>query len=108
MAYYLGDEDHVDFDVYQFSKEGLSEDLAHYVMDEASEYEGTIQVVANDMINDIPVAWYRTLEDYEGVTYTTDTYIMDTGDEYVEVVFWFESDADIVRSHDIINTLREE
>ena len=108
VAYYLGSDDLVDFDVYHFTKEDLNPDLTRFAMEEAASYENTTEVVGNDMINDIPVAWYRAIEDYEGVQYTTETYILDAGDSYVEIVFWMEDDEDVERAIEIMDTLREE
>ena len=108
VAFYEGEDDLPDFDVYHFAKDGVDPDLTAYAMDEAAEYKGVTEVVGGDMINDIPVAWYRAVEEYEGETYVTRTYILDAGDSYVEVVFWMEDDEEIDRVIEIMDTLREE
>ena len=108
VAYYEGQDDEPDIDVYYFAKEDVDPDLTAYAMDEAAEYEGVTEVVGNDMINDIPVAWYRAVEEYEGEVYVTRTYILDAGDSYVELVFWMKGEEDIDRVTEIMDTLREE
>lgn len=90
VAYWQSEETLLDFDVYQFSKEGLSERLADYVADEASGYDGISEIVPETTVNDIPVGWYRTVEEYDGQSYNTLTCVLDAGTEYVEIVFWLD------------------
>ncbi len=89
VAYWVSDETLLDFDVYQFSKEGLPGDLADYVAQEAEKYNASA-MDTQAMVNDIPVGWYRAVEAYDGVDYETLTCAMDAGDEYVEIVFWLD------------------
>lgn len=89
VAYWVSDETLLDFDVYQFSKEGLPEDLADYVAKEAEKYSASA-VETQALVNGIPVGWYRTVENYDGVDYETLTCAMDAGGEYVEIVFWLD------------------
>lgn len=99
--YYYSDATDLDFDVYQFGKEGLPQNLAEYARQEAAEYADGGEPVTDDVINGVPVAWYRAFEEDEGIRYNTLTYILDADDSYVEVVFWLdgftaEAEADII------------
>ena len=60
---------------------------------------------ADDEFNGIPAAWYRTIEPFEGVEYETITYIMEDGDEFVEIVFWLSGDNDANEAEEIIQSL---
>ena len=46
-------------------------------------------------INGVPAAWYRTVEEYQNAAFNTLTYILDGGDEYVEVCFWLDGDLPV-------------
>ena len=90
VAYWYSDASPVDFDVYQFNKEGISQTLAEYAVEEASTYPAVSELVTDGEINLIPVAWYRAVDECDEGEYDTVTYIIDAGDEYVEVVFWLD------------------
>ncbi|MBE5806937.1 MAG: ATP-binding protein [Clostridiales bacterium] len=105
VGYYRSDDTTLDFDVYQFSKEGIAEELSHYTLEEANEYDNVSVVHPCDEINGIPVGWYRTVETYEDDEYDTLTYIMDNGDDYVELVFWMEDGDDEEHANAIISSL---
>ncbi|MBQ8111067.1 MAG: hypothetical protein IJ124_12990 [Clostridia bacterium] len=106
IGYYQCDETGLDFDLYQFSKEGVAQELSHYTMEEANGYDAVEVVWPNAVINDIPVGWYRTRETWEGVEYDTATYILDNGDDYVELVFWMEDEDDAERARQIMESLQ--
>lgn len=105
VAYWRSDETRLDFDVYQFSKEGYPENLADYVAEEAAGYDMVSELVTDAVINDIPLAWYRTMEEYEGDEYETVTCVMDSGDEYVELVFWLDGYSAAAEADAIIKSL---
>ena len=105
IGYYICDNHGLDFDLYQFSKEGLTEDLSHYTLEEANRYDQVEVVWPMDVINDINVGWYRTKETWEGIEYDTVTYIMDAGEDYVELVFWVEDDEDAMEAWSIMESL---
>ncbi len=90
VAYWYSDASLLDFDVYQFSKEGQPETLAAYVEQEAATYPVVTEIVTDAEINDIPVAWYRCVDECEEGEYDTITYVLDDGEDYVEVVFWLD------------------
>ena len=104
MAYYRSDDILVDFDVYQFSKEGYPDALADFVTQEAAEYNAT-EIVTDATINDIPVGYYRSVEESEGVSYNVITYAFEGEGEYVEVAFWLDGDNAEEIAAGIINTL---
>ena len=106
VAYLYSDQSKLDFDVYQFSKEGHAENLEDYVAEEAADYDAVTEIEREGVINDIPVAWYRTTEEYEGESYETITYILDNDDQYVEVVFWLDGADAEDEARMIIRTLR--
>ncbi|MBR4546401.1 MAG: hypothetical protein IKO14_10615 [Oscillibacter sp.] len=104
VAYYRSDDILVDFDVYQFSKEGYPDALADFVTQEAAEYNAT-EIVTDATINDIPVGYYRSVEESEGVSYNVITYAFEGEGEYVEVAFWLDGDNAEEIAAGIINTL---
>ena len=105
VAYLYSPDTLLDFDIYQFSKEGYPEDLAEYTGQEAAEYETAFDIVTDLDINGIDAASYRAREVYDGQEYDTLTYILDGGDEYVELVFWLDGEEAEVLAQKIINSL---
>ena len=90
IAYYKSSAYALDFDVYEFAK-GDDAVLASYAAKEAKEYNATAKTRT---INGITVAYYEAVEQDGGKDYNTLTYIFESGDEYVEIVFWLDgSDA---------------
>ena len=98
------DETLLDFDVYQFAKEGLPEKLAEYAEREAAEYKA-FEVKTNEKINGIDTVWYRAKETYDGKEYTTLNYLFDEGDQYVKIAFWLDGETAEEEAQTIINTL---
>lgn len=104
VAYMSSDETMLDFDIYQFSKEGLPDSLAAYAELEAAEYNA-LEVVTGEKINGIDAAWYRAKETYEGNEYATLNYLFEDEDSYVEIVFWLDGETAEAEAQEIINTL---
>ena len=104
VAYMHSDNTLLDFDVYQFSKEGYPESLSDFVQQEAHDYSAT-EVVTDENINGIAVACYRAVETYDGQEYSTLTYVMEDGNEYVELAFWLDGETADEEARAIINTL---
>lgn len=104
VAYFRSPDTLLDFDIYQFSKEGYPEALADYVKQEAEEY-GAWAIGADMEINDIPVGMYRATETYEGKEYATATYVLEDGDQYVEITFWLDGGEAVIEAMEIIDTL---
>ena len=108
VAYWYSDASLMDFDVYQFSKEGCAPTLAEYVVEESSAYPVVSELVADAEINMTPVAWYRTVEECDEGEYDTITYIIDGGDQYIEVVFWLDGPTANDEADYIIHNLIDE
>lgn len=106
VAYYACEETPVDFDVYQFRKEGLPEAPVEYAAQEALDYPDASQTVTDDEINGIPIAWYRAHETYEGEIYDTLTCILDDGDGFVKLVFWLDGRTAMQEVNAIIGSLK--
>lgn len=104
VAYMHSPDTLLDFDVYQFGKEGFPEKLADFAKEEAEEYNAT-EVVTEGNINGIDAAWYRAVETYDEAEYTTLTYALEDGDQYVEIVFWLDGENAEQEAQAIINTL---
>ncbi len=104
VAYMQSPDSLLDFDVYQFSKEGYPEKLADHAAAEAKEYNAT-EIVTDGNVNGIDAAWYRAVETYEGADYTTLTYVLEDGDQYVEIAFWLDGENAEQEAQAIINTL---
>jgi gas vesicle protein len=104
VAYYYSNDTLLDFDVYQFSKDGYPNDLATYAQEETSGYN-SVTDLGTGVINGIYAAWYRTVEEYNNATFDTLTYILDGGDEYVEICFWLDGDTADAEADAIIRTL---
>ena len=104
VAYMHSPDTLLDFDVYQFSKDGYPDDLAEFAQAEGEDYEA-IEIVTDGEINGIAAAWYRAEETYDGVTYTTLTYVLEDGDDYVEIAFWLDGEDAEAEAQAIIETL---
>ena len=104
VAYMRSDETLLDFDVYQFPKEGLPEKLDEYAEQEAAEYHA-FEVKTGTNVNGIDAAWYRAKETYNGREYTTLNYLFDDGVQYVEICFWLDGDTAEEEAQAIISTL---
>ena len=107
VAYWYSDASTMDFDVYQFSKQDVAPVLADYAVEESSTYPAVTEIVTDGEINLTPVAWYRAVDECDEGEYDTITYIIDGGDEYIEVVFWLDgvtadAEADFI-IHNLIN-----
>lgn len=101
VAYYTNDESAFDFDVHQWAKAD-GETLEKYAADEAAEFKATPEL---KKINDLPVWVYEADEKYDGKDYHTVTAITESGDDFVELVFWLEGDDAAKTVSDIIETL---
>ena len=104
VAYMYSPDTSLDFDVYQFAREGYEDTLAAFVEAEAAEYAAT-EVVTDGNINGIDVAWYRAVDTWNGKAYDTLTYAMADGDDYVEIAFWLDGENAEAEAQAIIETL---
>ena len=104
VAYYRNPDTLMDFDVYQFSKEGCPDTLAEFITEEAAEYNGT-DIVTDAELNGIAIGYYRSVEESGGVPYNVITYAFEDNGEYVEIVFWLDGDTAEDEANAIIHTL---
>jgi len=105
VGYYYSNESLMDFDIYQFSKDGYPNDLATFVQEECSGFNEVSELVTSGEVNGIPAGWYRTVEEYQDTRFNTLTYILDDGEEYVEVCFWLDGENADAEVDAIIRTL---
>ena len=73
--------------------------------EESAGYNSVSELVTDGEINGVPAAWYRTVEVYQDAEYNTLTYILDGGEEYVEICFWLDGDNADAEADAIIRTL---
>ena len=104
VAYYRSDNSLLDFDIYQFSKEGYPENLADFVNQEAAEYEA-FAVQTDGDIWGIPFGSYNARETYDGVEYETETYVFEDDGQYIELTFWLDGNEARQEASSIIFSL---
>lgn len=94
IAYFYSENSLVDFDIYQFPKEEENaSSLFEYYQQEATEYHA--EEISDEpmlVLDDLELYWYRAKEEFDGKTYTTETYLFEEGDDYFEIVFWLDGD----------------
>ena len=95
IAYYRSDDHLMDFDVYQFGKEGMT--LREYAESEAEEYKA--DKVEEVMYNGVSMMLYYSQEEYDGKLYRVSNYIFENDTDFVELSFWLDGDdaEDIVQ-----------
>jgi hypothetical protein len=95
IAYYKSDDHLMDFDVYQFEKEGMT--LREYAESEAEEYKA--DKIEEVTYNGISMMLYYSQEEYEGKSYRVSNYIFENDTDFVELSFWLDGDdaEDIVQ-----------
>ena len=102
VAYYHKDDQSIDFDVYQWPKEGkyvLEEEAAYF----AAEYGTTASEVT---VNGVPGMKYISVEEYDGSEYTVINYMFDDGENIVEICFWtINTEEELAVVDEIINTI---
>lgn len=104
VAYYCKDDESIDFDVYQWEKDGkyVLEEEANYF---AEEYGTTASEI---VINGISGMKYTSLEEYNGDTYTVINYMFDDGENIVELCFWtINTEEELAAADEIINSIRK-
>lgn len=104
VAYYFKDSNSVDFDVYQWDKNGqlkLEEEAAFF----AHVYNTAAQPVE---INGIKGFKYISVEEFEGVEYVVFNYMFEDETSIVEICFWTYGQEDEESATQIINTLQKE
>lgn len=105
IAYYYRDDESIDFDVYQWEKEGkyTLESEAEYF---ASEYGAVPESV---VINGIDCMKYVSEEEYDGAVYTVVNYMFEDEDSIVELCFWtIDTEEEYAAVDEIIGTLKQD
>ena len=88
IAYYKSDDHLMDFDVYQFGKDGMT--LEEYAKKEAKEYKA--DDVKEVTYNGICMMLYYSQEEYDGESYSVANYIFENDDDFAELSFWLDGD----------------
>ena len=102
VGYYYNDTTPLDFDVYQFGKDGYT--LEKYAIEEANRYEA--ERVDYRTINGIDLAFYYSYEESEGEMYTVANYLFENGNEFMEVAFWLDGEIAVKQTDRILSTLK--
>lgn len=104
IAYYYKDDESIDFDVYQWEKDGIYtlESEAQYFADEYGvETESVV-------INGINGMKYVSEEEYDDYIYKVVNYMFEDDDSIVELCFWTIDTEDEYKAVDtMINTLKK-
>lgn len=104
IAYYYKDDESIDFDVYQWEKDGqyTLEGEANAL---AAFYGTTAEAVS---VNGLNAMKYVSLEEYEGNTYTVVNYLFEDEVYIVELCFWTVGTPEEYSDVDaILNTLKK-
>lgn len=101
VAYYQNKNSLLDFDAYQYDKEGQT--LKEVVDEEVKEYKG--DDVKTQTINEIEVNTYKAKEEYEGKEYDTLTCVFENKDDFVEIVFWLDGTNTETQANSILTSL---
>lgn len=104
IAYYKSDEHLMDFDVYQFGKDGMS--LGEYAKKEAEEYKA--DGVEEVKYNGIPMMLYYSQEEYEGEEYRVANYIFENFEDFAELSFWLDGDDAEELVEQIMSSIRQQ
>ena len=103
IAYYFKDDQSIDFDVYQWDKEGkytLKEEAAYF----ASEYNTTAEEIE---INGISGMKYISKEVFDDNEYTVVNYMFEDEKSIIELSFWtIDTEEEYKAVDKIINTIK--
>jgi len=101
VGYYYSESSPLDFDVYQWAKDG--DTLEKFAIEEAQSYEA--EHVDYRSVNDILLASYYSYEEDQGQMYSVANYIFENGDELMEVSFWLDGEIAVKQADRILSTL---
>jgi hypothetical protein len=104
IAYYKSDERLLDFDIYQYPRDGRS--LKEYTALESEEYGADDFETLN--INDTELTLYYSEEKYDGKSYRVANYLFEAGDDFGEIAFWLDGENAEGLADLIISSLKEE
>ena len=100
--YYYSDNSPLDFDVYQWKKEG--DTLEKYAIEEAREYEA--ERVDYQTVNGVFLAYYYSYEEYDGQMYSVANYLFEEGQYFMKISFWLDGEIAVRQADRILSTLR--
>ena len=104
IAYYFKDDESIDFDVYQWDKEGtftLKEEALYY----ATEYNTVAEEIE---INGIKGMKYTSEENFDGYDYTVVNYMFEDEKSIIELSFWtVDTEEEYKAVDEIINTIKK-
>ena len=104
IGYYYKDDDSIDFDVYQWEKEGV------YTLEEEAEYFAAEYGTEPEKItiNGIQGMKYVSSEEFDGYEYTVVNYMFEDDNYIIELSFWTIDTAEEYKAvDDIINTIKK-
>ena len=104
IAFYFKDDKSIDFDVYQWDKEGkyVLEEEAEYF---ASEYNSVAEKVEINGINGMK---YVSKEMFEDNEYTVVNYMFEDENSIIELSFWtIDTEEEYKAVDEIINTIKK-
>ena len=90
VAYYRSDKHLMDFDIYQFAKDGRI--LEEYAEKEAKEFGA--DWIDTVVFNGVPLVFYISQEQYDGAEYRVANFLFDAGNDFGEIVFWLDGPND--------------
>ena len=104
IAYYFKDDQSIDFDVYQWDKEGkytLKEEAEYF----AAEYDAVPEEIE---INGVSGMKYISKEEFDGNEYTVVNYMFEDETNIVELSFWtVDTEEEYKAVDEIINTIKK-
>ncbi len=100
--YYYSENSPLDFDVYQWKKEG--DTLEKYAIEEARTYEA--ERLDFRTVNDVFLAYYASYEEYDGVMYPVANYLFEDGNYFMKISFWLDGEIAVRQADRILSTLR--
>ena len=90
VACYRSDKHLMDFDIYQFAKDGRI--LEEYAEKEAKEFGA--DWIDTVVFNGVPLVFYISQEQYDGAEYRVANFLFDAGNDFGEIVFWLDGPND--------------
>ena len=104
IAYYFKDDQSIDFDVYQWDKEGkynLKEEAEYF----AAEYDAVPEEIE---INGISGMKYVSTETFDDNEYTVVNYMFEDEKSIIELSFWtIDTEEEYKAVDEIINTIKK-
>jgi len=90
VAYYYSNLHLMDFDIYQFAKEGQT--LDNCAAKEAAMFGA--DGIDRAQYNGVPFVFYVSKELYDGVEYVVANFLFEAGDDFGELAFWLDGGED--------------